>query len=79
MSEDWEALMQGEENHGRKRRADGVWHSLGTAGEEAIELGYEYIVQGEIHGTRSTYNAGCRCPSCRRANRDYRRSLRARP
>lgn len=31
------------------------------------------------HGLRTTYaHRGCRCPSCTKANRDYKRLLRAR-
>lgn len=30
------------------------------------------------HGTRPRYQAGCRCGQCRAAERDYRRSARAR-
>ena len=75
--DDWQDLMRGEENHGRKRSADGVWHEMGSSAEDAIENHLDYIVPVEIHGTRGTYNAGCRCASCRKANADYRRRYRA--
>lgn len=76
--EDWEGLMQGEENHGHKRES-GLWHDLNSTAGDVIEQGYEYVVQLPIHGLRSTYqHVGCRCPSCTRANREYVRALRNR-
>lgn len=32
----------------------------------------------ELHGTRARYRKGCRCDSCRRAERDYRAEYRRR-
>ena len=76
--DDWQDLMRGEENHGRKRSAGGNWHELGPLADDAIENRLEYSIDVEIHGTRGTYNAGCRCASCRKANARYRRELRKR-
>jgi hypothetical protein len=37
------------------------------------------MVYVPVHGTRTCYiDEGCRCPSCRRANRDYMRKQRRR-
>ena len=33
---------------------------------------------GRTHGIRSTYVHGCRCDACREAEREYRRTYRAR-
>ena len=77
--EDWDALMQGEENFGRQRGPDGGIKRLDRAAHELAESGFEYFIDVETHGVRSTYNAGCRCDPCRRAEREYRRALRHRP
>ena len=77
--EDWDELMSVEENHGRSRGEEGGWHSLDNSAAQSLEEHFTYIVQVPIHGTRDCYvNEGCRCKSCRRANRDYIRKLRAR-
>lgn len=75
--DEWEELMSVEENHGRTR-AGGSWLRLDRAAHEFAESGFEYFVDVEIHGLLSTYNTGCRCLSCRRAFRDYRRVQRKR-
>lgn len=67
----------GGENHGRTR-AGGGWLRLDRAAHEMAEIGFEYFVDIEIHGTASTYRAGCRCDSCKRAKRDEQREYRAR-
>lgn len=36
------------------------------------------LVKGGTHGTRNTYNHGCRCDLCRASGRDHMRDLRAR-
>jgi hypothetical protein len=77
--EDWEELLSespGGENHGRSR-VDGAWHGLDNSAGSALEEHYKYIVHVPIHGTRTAYNDGCRCKSCKRAERDYRRKLRS--
>ena len=74
--EDWIELMEGGDNHGRVRGADGGWHDMDYESMVVWQEGYE-IFQGVIHGDRSTYVAGCRCRSCKRANRDYQRDRRA--
>jgi hypothetical protein len=75
VSEDWDELMQGEDNHGRKR-VDGAWTRLDRAAHEFAESGFEYFIDVETHGMRSTYVAGCRCAPCTRANTAYHRQRR---
>ena len=75
-ADEWDELMSVEENHGRSR-VDGTWHRLDSVAASAMDLKFEYIVHVPIHGTRTSYNEGCRCKSCKRAERDYRRLLRS--
>ena len=77
--EDWEELLEqpGGENHGRSRGEEGGWHSLDNSAAQSLEEKFTYMVYVPIHGTRSSYNDGCRCKSCKRAERDYRRKLRS--
>jgi hypothetical protein len=65
----------GGENFGRQR-TEGSWKRLDRAAHEFAESGFKYFLDVEIHGTTATYRAGCRCASCKRAHRDYRRSVR---
>lgn len=73
----------GGENHGRVR-TEGGWRSLEPRADGDI---IPYVVDNPeyrdtlqyAHGTRSRYiHASCRCALCRKAERDYRRRLRAR-
>jgi hypothetical protein len=56
----------GGENFGRQR-TEGSWKRLDRAAHEFAESGFKYFLDVEIHGTASTYRAGCRCASCKRA------------
>lgn len=80
--EDWDDLMSeapgGGENFGRKKGAEGSWKRLDRATQDFVDLGLEYYVDVDTHGTRATYQGGCRCAPCLRAERDYRRNLRNR-
>ena len=75
--DDWEELMSVDENHGRTR-SEGSWHALDNIAAMSIEEHLEYMVYVPIHGVRSTYvNEGCRCKACKRAEAEYRRTLRS--
>lgn len=79
--DEWAELASeapGGENHGRRKGGDGGWQRMDRAAQEFIDLGLEYVFDVEVHGTRSTYQAGCHCHACRRANRDYVRARRLR-
>lgn len=82
MTHDELAELMGEppggHNSGRVRSDRGAWHSLGGDAVDVIEMGLESVIQTFVHGTRASYNDGCRCPSCMRANRDYMRAYRRR-
>lgn len=76
--DDWNEILSeapGGDNHGRKRTG-GSWLRLDNAAHEYQDLKFEYLIDVESHGTRATYQAGCRCEPCRRANREYVRQRR---
>lgn len=53
-----------------------LFNAVGVAAR--MELRKQNGGSTSLHGSRGRYNVGCRCDECRRAMRDYNRSLRSR-
>lgn len=80
----------GGHNHGRKRALSGKWARLGLEDQQSLDEDFHLDVDEEprylrpgkpvetlAHGLLSTYtNDRCRCPDCREAMREWKRSRR---
>ena len=53
------------------------WGSHKTKGRPRREGDGPVVLEDKAHGTRSTYNKGCRCKDCTKANREAGARARA--